>query len=118
MGNATVGFSLEGGIPETQDTRRKDTYVQTNLSLSGSSTALVLGKGGFHRSTGGRWVYVVSADGSQALRRDVRLGRQNPRVFEDLEGLDVDDVVITSSYDGFNTADILSFTSNLNLTDS
>ena len=89
--------------------------VQTNLSLSGASSALVMEKGGFHRSTGGRWVYVVSADGSHAVRRDIRLGRQNPRHFEVLEGLEANDVVITSSYDGFNTADVLSFSTDFEL---
>ena len=89
--------------------------VQTNLSLSGTENALVLEKGGFHRSSGGRWVYLVSDDGTQAVRRNVRFGRQNPRHFEVLEGLDTNDVVITSSYDSFNDADTLSFSSNLAL---
>ena len=87
--------------------------LQINLSLSGAVDSRVLAKGGFYRSTGGRWVYAVTDDGAGAVRRDIRIGRQNPRYFELLDGLQVGDVVITSSYDGFDGAVELEFSSGI-----
>ena len=54
-------------------------------------------------------------DGSHAVRTDIRVGRQNPRYLELLEGLEVGDVVITSSYDTFGGAEELEFSKPLKL---
>ena len=60
-----------------------------------------MARGGFYQSTGGHWAYVLDASGDQAARRSIRLGRQNPRVYEVLEGLEPGERVITSSYESF-----------------
>ena len=39
--------------------------------------------------------------GERATRRAIALGRQNPRVYEVLEGLEPGEQVITSSYETF-----------------
>ena len=77
--------------------------------------SLMVAKGGFYQETGGRWVYLISKDLKTASRVDVRLGRQNPRYVEILEGLKEGDWVITSGYDTYNEADILVFTAELSL---
>ena len=64
-------------------------------------------KGTFFQSSGGRWVYVVDADGKTARRRPVRIGRQNYLYYEVLEGLEPGENVITSSYSNFKDADVL-----------
>jgi HlyD family secretion protein len=66
-------------------------------------------KGGFYQETSGRWVYLISEDGKSAFRQDIRLGRQNPRHVEVLEGLNEGDWVVTSGYDMYKNADILEF---------
>jgi len=66
-------------------------------------------QGGYYQQTSGRWVYLVSKDGRSARRTDVRLGRQNPRQVEVLEGLQPGDRIITSSYDAYNGVDELKF---------
>ncbi len=107
-----VDMSFTGAIP---DGVKRGQSIQINLSLSGTVDSRVLAKGSFYRTTGGRWVYRVSEDGSHATRTDIRIGRQNPRFLELLEGLEVGDVVITSSYDTFSSADELKFAEPLKL---
>ncbi len=46
-------------------------------------------------------MYVVDKSGVSAVKRNIRIGRQNPQAFEVLEGLEVGEQVITSSYDNF-----------------
>ncbi|MFK5972577.1 MAG: efflux RND transporter periplasmic adaptor subunit [Flavobacteriaceae bacterium] len=75
------------------------------LQLGESSDALLLPKGSFFQSTGGQWIFVVNADGDEALRRNIRIGKQNSRYYELLEGLQAGEQVITSNYDNFGEAE-------------
>lgn len=84
---------------------RRGQSLQVKLMLSDPSEAVILPRGGFYNSTGGRWVYVVDSDGTSATRRDVQLGRQNTDVYEVLAGLRPGDRVITSSYETFTQYD-------------
>jgi HlyD family secretion protein len=43
----------------------------------------------------------VSADGKSAERRPIKIGSQNPKYYELLEGLEPGERVITSGYDTF-----------------
>lgn len=81
--------------------------VRIRLELGDSSQALLLARGGFFQTTGGNWVYRITEDGEQAVRHDVRLGRQNPDYFEVLSGLDAGDKVITSGYSTFGDNEVL-----------
>lgn len=72
-----------------------------SLQLGNPEEAIQIARGGFFQSTGGQWVYVLSADGSHAIKRNIKLGRQNPKVYEVIEGLLVGEQVITSNYDIF-----------------
>ncbi len=86
---------------------RRGQRLQIDLSLSESRTTNIIDKGGFYRHTNGRWVYRVASDGRSARRTNVVLGRENPQSVEVLEGLEVGDWVITSSYEGLNDVDEL-----------
>ena len=94
-----VGKQAEG-IKRGQSTRIR-------LELGNSQQALLLPLGGFYKDTGGNWVYVVDADGSRAVRRDIKLGAKNPEYFEVLDGLKDGDKVITSSYENFGNNEVL-----------
>ena len=87
------------------DVRRGQTF-QVRLQLSEDMQAVMLPRGPFFQDTGGQWVYAVDAEG-KATKRDVRLGRQNPEMYEVLEGLAPGDRVVTSRYAAFNDADEL-----------
>ncbi|HQW85968.1 MAG TPA: HlyD family efflux transporter periplasmic adaptor subunit, partial [Flavobacteriales bacterium] len=72
-------------VGEKPAVRRGQTF-QVRLQLSEDMQAVLLPRGPFFQDTGGGWVYVLDADG-MATRRDVKLGRQNPDVYEVLDGL-------------------------------
>ncbi len=75
------------------------------LQLGESSDAMLLPKGSFFQSTGGQWIFVVGPDGEEALKRNIRIGKQNSRYYEVLEGLQEGEKVITSNYDSFGEAE-------------
>ena len=102
-GEFDVDLRFTGAQPV--DIRRGQTF-QVRLQLSEDMQAVMLPRGPFFQDTGGQWVYVVDAEG-KAVKREVKLGRQNPDMYEVLEGLIPGDRVITSRYAAFNDADEL-----------
>ena len=78
-----------------------------NLQLGQPVEAILIPRGPFYQKTGGKWIYVVSTDGKQAVKREVRIGRQNPQHYEILEGLEPGEKVITSSYDTYGDSEVL-----------
>ena len=86
---------------------RRGQTLQIRLELGDLTEAVLLPRGGFFQKTGGQWVYVVDKSGDYAVRRGVKLGRQNPQMFEVLDGLQPGEHVITSSYDNFGDIDKL-----------
>ena len=82
------------------DIRRGQT-VQAKLTLGDANQALLIPNGAFYQDTGGHWVFVVSADGSEAIKRPVRLGRRNNQYIEIIEGLELGEQVITSPYTSY-----------------
>lgn len=89
---------------EKPETIRTGQSYNIKLQLGESSDALLLPKGSFFQSTGGQWIFVVS-DGNEALKRNIRIGKQNSRYYEVLEGLEAGEEVITSNYDSFGEAE-------------
>jgi HlyD family secretion protein len=75
--------------------------LHIKLQLSEASEAILLARGGFYQTTGGNWAYVLDKSGDYAVKKSIRLGRQNPQFFEVLEGLNPGEKVITSSYENF-----------------
>src|SRR5680860_86390 len=75
------------------------------LQLGESSDALLVPKGSFFQSTGGQWIFVVGPNDEEALKRNIRIGKQNSRYYEVLEGLQAGEKVITSNYDSFGEAE-------------
>lgn len=73
---------------------------QVRISLSAESEALLVPKGAFFQSSGGKWMYVLDQEG-KASQRPVELGRQNTKYIEVLGGLQNGERVITSSYEAF-----------------
>jgi HlyD family secretion protein len=86
---------------------RRGQSIHLRLELSEASKAILLARGGFYQTTGGNWVYVLDKSREFAIKRSIRLGRQNPQYFEVLEGLNPGEEVITSSYEHFGNMDRL-----------
>ena len=103
-GRFEVDMLFEGSPP--QGIRRGQT-LQIRLQLGDLSDALIVARGAFYQKTGGQWAYVVDKSGAFAVKRNIRLGRQNPQTFEVMEGLEPGEQVITSAYDNFGDIDKL-----------
>ncbi len=103
-GKFKADFKFVGTQPE--NIRTGQTYY-LNLQLGQPTEAVIIPRGSFYQSTGGKWVYVMSPDGTKAVKRSVRIGRQNPQYYEVLEGLEPDENVIISSYESFGDKDEL-----------
>ncbi|GMN11476.1 efflux RND transporter periplasmic adaptor subunit [Croceitalea sp. MTPC9] len=101
-GRFRVDLVFTDAKPETIRTGQS---YNIKLQLGESSDALLLPKGSFFTSTGGQWIFVVAPGGDEALRRPIRVGKQNSRYYEVLEGLDAGEEVITSNYDSFGEAE-------------
>lgn len=91
---------------QPEDIRRGQT-IQATLTLGDASEALLIPNGSFFQDTGGNWMFVVSPDGSEAVKRNVVLGRRNSRHIEVLDGLEVGEAVITSPYSTYRDMDRL-----------
>ena len=105
-GKFKADFKFVGQQPE--NIRSGQTYY-LNLQLGQPVEAILIPRGAFYQKTGGKWIYVMSSDGTKAIRRDIRIGRQNPQYYEVIEGLEPGEKVITSSYDNFGDSDVLMF---------
>ena len=88
--------------------RTGQTYY-LNLQLGQPESAILIPRGTFYQKTGGKWIYVVAPDGGKAVKREIRIGRQNPQYYEVLEGLEPGEKVITSGYDNFGDNEVLVF---------
>ncbi len=80
---------------------RRGQTLQLKLTLGDNSDAILIPNGSFYQETGGNWLFVVSADGAEAVRRTVRLGRRNTDFIEVLDGLEPGEQVVTSPYTSY-----------------
>ncbi len=94
---------------EEPDGIRRGQTIQLRLQFSGVADAIIIPRGGFYQATGGNWIYVVDQSGNQAVRRPIRIGRQNIHHYEVLEGIEPGERVIVSSYDTYGARDRLIF---------
>jgi HlyD family secretion protein len=104
QGEFQVDLEFVGDAPK--GIRRGQT-LQIRLQLSDASQAVLIPRGGFYQTTGGNWIFVVNESGSVAERRNIKLGRQNPKFYEVLEGLKPGEKVIVSSYEGYENIEKL-----------
>ena len=80
---------------------RRGQTMQTKLTLGDASKALLIPNGAFYQDTGGNWIFVVTEQGDEAVRRSIRLGRRNSRFIEVIEGLEPGEKVVTSPYSSY-----------------
>lgn len=101
-----VDLFFAGEVP---DGIRRGQTIQLRLEFSGVSDAIIIPRGGFYQETGGNWIYVLDPSGSQATKRNIRIGRQNIHHYEVLDGLMPGEKVIVSSYSVFGNKERLIF---------
>ena len=103
-GQFKADFVFSGNRPD--NIRTGQTYY-LNLQLGQPVQAIIVPRGAFYQSTGGNWIYVVKEGENKAVKRNVKIGRQNPQYYEVLEGLEPGEKVIISSYDTFGDNEVL-----------
>jgi HlyD family secretion protein len=79
--------------------------IQGELQLGDDLPALVLPAGAFLENTGGRWIFVLDADGASARRREIEIGRRSAEQVELVGGLASGERVIVSSYQELTDAE-------------
>ena len=98
QGKFRVDFLFTGTRPSRL---RSGQTFYLNVELGQSAQAVLIPRGTFFQTTGGQWIFVLSRDGRHTYRRPIRIGRQNPRHYEVLEGLEPGERVITSGYEAY-----------------
>ncbi|MDP5198700.1 efflux RND transporter periplasmic adaptor subunit [Flavobacterium sp. DG2-3] len=118
---ATLEVMVTKVIPEVKGGRftvelafssKENIVLQDGLSfgvkliLSEKNKTLVIPRGAFNQEAAGKWIFVVN--GNKAVRRNIKLGRENPSYYEVLEGLKEGESVVTSSYTDYKDIEELS----------
>lgn len=103
-GKFKADFKFIGDQPE--NIRAGQTYY-LNLQLGQPEEAVLIPRGSFYQKTAGKYIFVLDKSGNRAVRREIRIGRQNPQFYEVIEGLQPGEQVIISTYDSFGDNDVL-----------
>jgi HlyD family secretion protein len=105
-GRFSVELVFNGERPDNM--RTGQTYY-TRLQLGSPIESLLLPRGNFFQETGGQWIFVLSPEGSSAEKRMIKIGRQNPKYYEMIEGLAPGEQVIVSGYENFGDSERIVF---------
>ena len=103
-GKFEVDFEFMGEHPPGL---KRGQTLHIRLTAVDPSDSLLLPRGDFFHTTGGKWAYVLEEDNKSALKRRIQVGRQTPEVLEVIEGLSEGESVVTSSYEDFDSCDRL-----------
>lgn len=102
----TVDLAFTGEVPPSL---RLGQALRVQIELGNPERVLTIPRGDFYSVTGGQWIYKVVPGESRAVRTFIRLGRQNPKQYEVLEGLQPGDRVITSGYSRYGDVEELAW---------
>lgn len=105
-GQFKTEFRFTGERPD--NIRTGQTYY-IHLQLGHASESIIIPRGAFYQKTGGAWIFVLNAEGNKAVKRNIRIGRQNPQYYEVLDGLDAGEKVIVSGYENYGDNEVLVF---------
>lgn len=105
-GSFQVDLYFSEGYP---DHIKRGQTLQLRVKFSGQANAITIRRGGFFQQTGGNWIFVLDPTESYAVKRPIRINRQNTLSYEVLEGLTAGEKVITSSYENFVSKDKIIF---------
>ena len=105
-GKFKADFKFDGEQPD--NIRSGQTYY-LNLQLGQPEEAIIIPRGTFYQKTGGKWIYVVNKEGTKAVKREIRIGRQNPQYYAVLEGPGPGEKALTSGYDTHGDSAVLVF---------
>jgi len=103
-------FEIDMVFPDSMpDNIRTGQTYYTSLQLGQPKVSVMVPIGGFFQETGGQWIFVLDPSESFAIRRNISVGRKNPKYYEVLEGLQPGEKVIVSGYETFGKNEKLVF---------
>ncbi len=79
-------------------------FIDLALDNEKTRNTLLLKKGSFFQDSGGSWVFKLNHDGTEATKQSIKIGKQNTQYYEILQGLEIGDEVIISSYESFRSS--------------
>jgi HlyD family secretion protein len=97
-GTFEIDMIFRDSMPD--NIRTGQTYY-ISLQLGQPKVSVLVPIGGFFQETGGQWIFVLDPTESFAYRRNISIGRKNPKFYEVLEGLQPGEKVIVSGYETF-----------------
>jgi HlyD family secretion protein len=97
-GTFEIDMIFRDSMPD--NIRTGQTYY-ISLQLGQPKVSVLVPIGGFFQETGGQWIFVLDPTESFASKRNISIGRKNPRYYEVLEGLVPGEKVIVSGYETF-----------------
>jgi len=97
-GTFKIDMIFRDSMPD--NIRTGQTYY-ISLQLGQPKVSVLVPIGGFFQETGGQWIFVLDPTESFAYKRNISIGRKNPRFYEVLEGLQPGEKVIISGYETF-----------------
>ncbi|HUX94212.1 MAG TPA: HlyD family efflux transporter periplasmic adaptor subunit [Bacteroidales bacterium] len=105
-GTFEIDMVFQDSMPH--NIRTGQTYY-TSLQLGQPKISVLVPIGGFFQETGGQWIFVLDESDSYATKRNISIGRKNPKYYEVLEGLKPGEKVIVSGYETFGKNEKLIF---------
>jgi len=106
--NGTFEIDMVFADSMPDNIRTGQTYY-TSLQLGQPKESVMVPIGGFFQETGGQWIFVLDPSEEFATRRNISVGRKNPKYYEVLEGLQPGEKVIVSGYESFGKNEKLVF---------
>lgn len=97
-GTFEIDMVFRDSVPD--NIRTGQTYY-ISLELGQPKQAVLVPIGGFFQETGGQWIFVLDPTETFATKRNITIGRKNPKYYEVLEGLEPGEKVIISGYETF-----------------
>ena len=97
-----VDLVFTGRMPENT---RIGKNFRIQIELEQPEEAIVIPRGNFYQSTGGQWIFKLNPSSDKAVKVPISIGRQNPRQYEVLGGLNPGDRVLVTGYDNFGDAE-------------
>lgn len=95
-------------VGEMPSNARLGKSYRVQVELGQQEKAIVMPRGDFYATTGGKWIFKLTDDGKRAVKVPVTIGRQNPKQYEILEGLEAGDNIILNGYSNYGDVEELS----------
>lgn len=92
-------------VSDKPETIRTGQSYNIKLKLGASNKAILLPKGAFFQNTGGQWIYALAPNQKEAWKKPIKIGKQNSKYYELIDGINPGEKVIISSYSNFGNAE-------------